>query len=160
MEAALSKLCRQQNYDETLLNEIFTAYCLLDKCDDFFEMFGLSVVNAVNVSAAETLIGVGVHSFVLSQRLTSKTKENQAKVNAYVDELKRREFAQLFDVTFSFFVVFVLKLIFFQTCVCIVYIAYLNQPIQVSSSQHVHELVANHEELLSNEHFHLRELPK
>lgn len=100
MEAALSKLCRQQNYDETLLDEIFTAYCLLDKCDDFFEMLGLSVVNAVNVSAAETLIGVGVHSFVLSERLTSKTKENQAKVNAYVDELKRREFAQLFDVTF------------------------------------------------------------
>lgn len=94
----MSKLCRHQNYDSTLLNEIFTAYCLLDKCDDFFEKLGLSVVNAVNVSAVETLIGVAVHSFVLAENLTTKTKENHAKVNAYVDELKRREFTQLFEV--------------------------------------------------------------
>lgn len=97
METSMSKLCRHQ-YDEPLLDQIFTAYTLLDKCDEFFENLNMSVMSCVNVTASETLISVAVNSFVLAEGLTSNTKENLAKVNSYIDDLKRKEFQSLFSV--------------------------------------------------------------
>lgn len=102
LEANIAKLCRHQ-YDELLLEKIFSAYCMLDKCETFFDNLDMNTMNSVNVVACETLIGIVVNSFVLVENLTSNTKENLVRVNTYIDELKKREFQNLFNVRFVYF---------------------------------------------------------
>lgn len=97
MEENISKICR--HYDESLYEKIFTAYCLLDKTEEFFEKLNMSMINSINVVASEALIGIVVNSYVLKENLTTNSKENLVKVNAYIEELKRKEFQHLFSVS-------------------------------------------------------------
>jgi hypothetical protein len=96
MEQSIGKVCRL--YDESMFGKIFDAYCLLDKCELFFEKLTQHMLTCINVISTEALVGALVNAFVVRENLTTNSRDNLLKVNTYIEELKRKDFAQLYEL--------------------------------------------------------------
>ena len=89
---SIFKMC--QIYDESLYNKIITAYFLLGKMEVLFDKTNKSFMSAISLISTQTLINIIIRKFISNEHSLS-TKANLPKINAYIEELKKKDYNEL-----------------------------------------------------------------
>ena len=100
LDVNIFKLCRQ--FDETVYGKILLTYNLLNKMDHLFQLLHKNFMSAIQLTCNETLINAVANKFILNENLSSNSKTDLAKINGYLDELKRKDYLDLIKVTVYF----------------------------------------------------------
>lgn len=90
-----------QLYDEALYTKIISAYFSLGKIDNLFKQVNRSFVSAINLISTQTLINIVMRKFIENENTANQNSNNKAnlsKINAYLEDLKKREYSDLFLV--------------------------------------------------------------
>jgi len=93
------KMC--QVYDEALYAKIISAYFSLGKIDNLFKHVNRSFVSAINLISTQTLINIIIRKFIANENAANQnnnSKANLTKINAYIEDLKKKDYSDLFSV--------------------------------------------------------------
>ena len=93
------KLC--QIYDEALYAKIISAYFSLGKIDNLFKQVNQNFVSGINLVSAQSLINIVIRKYIANENTVNQntnTKANLNKINAYIEDLKKKDYSELFLV--------------------------------------------------------------
>ena len=96
LDANIFKLCRQ--FDEIVYGKILLTYSLMNKIDYLFQSLNKNFISAIQLTCSETLINTIIRKYILAENLSSNSKSDLAKINNYIEELKRKEYIDLVKV--------------------------------------------------------------
>ena len=99
LDENIFKLC--QVYDEVLYAKIISAYFSLGKIENLFKQLNRHFISGIGVVSAQSLINVVIRKFIAKENASNQItngKANLAKINAFIDELKKKEYSELFHV--------------------------------------------------------------
>jgi len=94
-----------QIYDEALYAKIISAYFSLGKIENLFKQVNRSFVSAINLVSTQTLVNIIIRKFIANENAANQnnnSKANLTKINGYLEDLKKREFSELFSVKTKF----------------------------------------------------------
>jgi hypothetical protein len=96
LEVALNenifKMC--QAYDEPLYAKIISAFFSLGKIESLMDKVNANFFSAIDLIAQQSLLNIVVRKFISQE----SQGDNVAKINAYIDELKKRSYTELFEL--------------------------------------------------------------
>ncbi len=93
LDVSIFKLCRQ--FDEITYGKILLTYSLMNKQDYLYQLLNKNFMSSIQLTCTETLINTIIRKYILTENLSSNSKSDLAKINNYIEELKRKEYLDL-----------------------------------------------------------------